>query len=39
MLQAFGRRILEIMKGYLEIVGHGYVAGACGVVTGNGESA
>ena len=39
MLRAFGRRMLEFMKGCLEIVGHGYVAGACGVVPGNGESA
>ena len=39
MLQLFGRRMLEIMKGGLKIVGHGYVAGACVVVPGNGKSA
>ena len=39
MLQAFGRRMLEFVKGCLEIFGHGDVAGACGVVPVNGESA
>ena len=38
MLRAFGRRMLEFMKGCLEIVDHGYIAGACGVVPGNGDS-
>ena len=32
MLRAFGRRMLEFMKGCLEIVDHGYIAGAFGVV-------
>ena len=31
--------MLEFMKGCLEIVWHRYVAGACGVVPGNGKSA
>ena len=39
MLRAFGRRMLEFMKGCLEKFGHGYVAGACGVIPGNGKSA
>ena len=39
MLRAFGRWMLEFVKGCLEIFGHGYVAGACGVVPVNGESA
>ena len=39
MLRAFGCRMLEFMKGCLEIVGNEYFAGVCGVVLGNGESA
>ena len=38
MLRLFGRRILEFMLGCLEIVGHGYVTGVCGVIPGNGKS-
>ena len=38
MLQAFGRQMLEFVKGCLEIFGHGDVAGACGIVPVNGES-
>ena len=39
MSWAFGRCILEFVKSCLEIFGHGDVAGACGIVTVNGESA
>ena len=39
MLRAFGRWMLEFVKGCLEIFWHGDVAGACGVVLVNGESA
>ena len=39
MLRAFGRRMLEFVKGCFEIFGHGDVAGACGVVPVNGDSA
>ena len=39
MLRAFGRQMLEFMKGCFEIFGHGYVAGARGVVPVNGKSA
>ena len=39
MLRAFGRRILEFEKGCLEIFGHRDVAGACGIVPVNSESA
>ena len=39
MLRAFGRRMLEFVKGSLEIFGHGDVAGAYGIVPINGESA
>ena len=39
MLRAFGRRMLDFVKGCLEIFGHGDVAGACGIVPVNGESA
>ena len=39
MLQAFGRQMLEFVKGCLEIFGHGDVAGACVIVPVNGESA
>ena len=39
MLWAFGRRMLEFVKGCLEIFGHGNVAGECGIVPVNGESA
>ena len=38
-MQAFGRRILEFVKGCLEKFGYGDVAGACGIVPVNGESA
>ena len=38
MLRAFGRRMLEFVKGCLEIFWHGYVAGACGMVPVNCES-
>ena len=38
MLWAFGRRMLELMKGCLDIVGHGYVTGACNLVPCNGKS-
>ena len=38
MLRAFGRRMLEFVKGCLEIFGHGDVAGECGIVPVNGES-
>ena len=38
-MRAFGRRVLEFEKGCLEIYGHGDVAGACGIVPANGESA
>ena len=38
MLQAFGRRMLEFVKGCLEIFGHGDVAGACGIVPVKSES-
>ena len=38
MLRAFGPRMLKLMKGCLEIVGHGYVAGVCSIVPGNGKS-
>ena len=37
-MRAFVRRMLESIKGCLEIVWNGYVAGAFGVVTGNGKS-
>ena len=39
MLRAFGRRMLEFEKGCLEIFGHRDVAGACGIVPVNSESA
>ena len=39
MLRACGCRILEVVKGCLEIFGNGDVAGACGIVPFNGESA
>ena len=39
MLRAFGRRMLELEKGCLEIFGHGDFAGTCGIVPVNGESA
>ena len=39
MLRAVGRRMLESVKGCLEIFGHGHVAGACGVVPVNDKSA
>ena len=39
MLRAFGCRMLEFVKGCLEIFGHGDVAGACSIVPVNGESA
>ena len=39
MLQAFGRQMLEFVKGCLEIFWHGDVAGACGIVPVNGEYA
>ena len=35
MLRVFGRRMLEFVKGCLEIFEHGDVAGACGVVPVN----
>ena len=38
MLRAFWRRILEFVKGCLEIFGHGNVAGACSIVPVNDES-
>ena len=38
VLRVFGRRMLEFVKGCLEIFGHGDVAGACGIVPVNGES-
>ena len=38
MLRAFGRRVLEFVKGCLEIFGHGDVTGACRIVPVNGES-
>ena len=37
VLRAFGRRMLEFVKGCLEIFWHGDVAGACGIVPVNGE--
>ena len=39
MLRAFGRRILEFVKGCLEIFWHGDVAGSCGIVPVNCDSA
>ena len=39
VLWAFGRQVLEFLKGCLEIFWHGDVAGACGIVPFNGESA
>ena len=39
MLWAFGRRMLEFVQGCLEIFWHGDVAGSCGIVPVNGESA
>ena len=39
MLWAFGRQMLEFEQVCLEIFWHGYVAGACGIVPGYGESA
>ena len=39
MLWAFERWILEFVKGYLEIFGHGGIAGACGIVPVNVDSA
>ena len=39
MLRAFGCRMLEFVKGCLEIFGNGDVAGVCGIVPVNGESA
>ena len=39
MLWAFRRRMLEFVKDCLEIFLHGDVAGACGIVPVNGESA
>ena len=39
MLRAFGRRMLEFVMGCLEIFGNVDIAGACGVVPVNGESA
>ena len=39
MLWAFGRRMLEFLKGCLEIFWHGDVADVCGIVSVNGEFA
>ena len=39
VLWAFGHWMLEFVKGCLEIFGHGYFAGACGIVPVNGDSA
>ena len=39
MLLAFVHRMLEFVKGCLEIFWHGDVTGACGIVPVNGESA
>ena len=39
MLCVCGRRMLKFVQGCLEIFWHGYVAGACGIVPVNGESA
>ena len=39
MLWAFGRRMLEFVQDCLEIFWHGDVAGACGIVPVNVESA
>ena len=39
MLRAFGHRMLEFVKGCLEIFGNGYVVGACSIVPVNDESA
>ena len=39
VLRAFWHRMLEFVKGYLEIFGHGDVVGAYGIVPVNGESA
>ena len=39
VLWAFGRRMLKFVQGCLEIFWHGFVAGACGIVPFNGESA
>ena len=39
MLRLFGCQMLEFVKGCLEIFGHGDVAGACGIVQFNGDSA
>ena len=38
VLRSFGRRMLEFVKGCLEIFEHGDVAGACSIVSVNGES-
>ena len=38
MLRAFGRQMLEFVKGCLEIFGHGDVSVACGIVPVNNES-
>ena len=39
MLQTFGRRMLEFVKGCLDIFGRGDVTGTCSIVPVNGESA
>ena len=39
MLWEFGLRMLEFVQGCLEIFWHGCVAGVCGIVPVNGESA
>ena len=39
MLRAFGRQMLEFVKGCLEIFRYGDVAGACHIVPANGDSA
>ena len=39
MLRAFGRQMLESVKGCLEIFGHGDVTVACHILPVNGESA
>ena len=39
VLWAFGCRMLEFVQGCLEIFWHGDVAGACGIVPVNGDSA
>ena len=39
VLRAFGRRMLEFVKGCLDIFWHGDVTGACSIILVDGESA